>query len=67
MALYDGGDAQLIERAAARLWRLPEAARADLGVHLRAALEEKPLALPRPRDDRLIEQARRKLGGGART
>jgi hypothetical protein len=30
------------------------------------ALAERPLALPRPRDDALIEQARRKLGAAGR-
>jgi hypothetical protein len=36
-------------------------------LHLRVALAERPLALPRLRDDALIEQARRKLGTGTRT
>jgi hypothetical protein len=66
LALYEAGDAKRIEQAAAQAWRLPEAARADLAGHLRVALSERPLALPRPRDDALVEQARRKLGGGTR-
>ena len=65
IGLYGAPDAQRLEQAALRAWRLPEAARADLSSHLRAALAERPRALPRPRDDQLIEQARRKLGGGA--
>ena len=67
LALYQGGDAGSLEQAASRLWRLPGSARADLASHLRAALAERPLALPRPRDDALVEQARRKLGTGTRT
>jgi hypothetical protein len=35
-----------------------------LDTHLRAALAERPLVLPRPRNDALIEHARRK---GAKT
>ena len=45
---------------------LAGAARADLAAHLRVALAERPLALPRPRDEALIEQSRRKLGTEAR-
>jgi len=53
-------DASAIGRAAAALWALPDAARAELDIHLRAALAERPIALPRSRDDALIERARRK-------
>ena len=67
LSLYQGGDAASLEQAATRLWRLPGSARADLAAHLRVALSERPLALPRPRDDALVEQARRKLGTGTRT
>jgi len=67
VALHDALDVKPIEQAALRVWRLPEAARADLSTHLRVALAERPLALPRLRDDALIEQARRKLGAGTRT
>jgi len=63
LSLYDAPDARNLEQATLRLWRLPDAARADLASHLRVALAERPLALPRPRDDALVEQARRKLGG----
>jgi type VI secretion system protein ImpL len=52
-------DAQTIERASAALWSLSESERGDLGTHLRAALAERPLELPRPRDAALIEKARR--------
>ena len=67
LALHDAGSLKNLEQAALRVWRLPESARADLASHLRVALAERPLALPRPRDDALIEQARRKLGAGVRT
>jgi type VI secretion system protein ImpL len=66
LALHETGDAKSVERAALRVWRLPQAAREGLPSHLRAALAERPLALP-PRDAALVEQARRRLGGGART
>ena len=66
LALHEAGDAKRIETAALRAWRLPEAARADFAAHLQTALAERPLALPRPRDDTLVEQARRKLGSGTR-
>ena len=56
-------DSARIERAALAAWPLPEAARADLVLHLRAALAERPLVLPAPRDDELVEQVRRKLAG----
>jgi type VI secretion system protein ImpL len=64
VALHGSAEARLLEQGAQRVWRLPESARADLASHLRVALTERPLALPRPRDDALIEQARRKLGTG---
>jgi type VI secretion system protein ImpL len=62
VALHETADAKRIEQAALRIWRLPDALRPDLSAHLRAALADRPLALPRPRDDVLIDQARRKLG-----
>jgi type VI secretion system protein ImpL len=67
MGLHEAADVKRIEQATLRMWRLPEATRADLAAHLRVALAERPLALPRLRDDALIEQARRKLGAGTRT
>jgi len=66
IALHGTAEAGLLEQAGLHVWRLPESARPDLVLHLRVALTERPLALPRPRDDALIEQARRKLGTGAR-
>jgi type VI protein secretion system component VasK len=66
IGLHGAPDAPRLEQAALRAWRLPEGARADLSSHLRAAIADRPLALPRPRDDALIEQARRRLGAGAR-
>ena len=56
-------DSARIERAALAAWPLPEAARNDLVLHLRTALAERPLVLPEPRDDELVEQVRRKLAG----
>ncbi|MGQ0546837.1 MAG: type VI secretion system membrane subunit TssM [Betaproteobacteria bacterium] len=64
VALHGDGDSRLVEEGALSLWQVPDQA-ALLG-HLRAALAERPLLLPRARNDALIEQARRKLGG-ART
>jgi len=66
MGLYGTPDPKYLEQATLRLWRLPEAARADLAAHLRVALADQPLALPRPRDEALIEQSRRKLGTGGK-
>jgi len=66
LGLYGTPDAKHLEQATLRLWRLPESARTDLASHLRVALADQPLALPRPRDDALIEQARRKLGAGGK-
>jgi type VI secretion system protein ImpL len=62
VSLHDeaGRDAGIIEKAAVRVWKLPESVSARLGVHLREALAERPLPLPRARDDALIEQARHK-------
>ena len=59
-----GSDFHAVEQGALELWRLPEESHAGLRAHLRAALAEEPLALPRPRNDELIERARRR-GGGA--
>jgi type VI secretion system protein ImpL len=67
LALHDAGDAKRIEQAALRLWQLPEATRPDLAGHLRAALAERPIALPKGRDEALIEQTRRKLSARTRT
>jgi type VI secretion system protein ImpL len=55
-ALYDESsrDASAIEKAALQVWKLPDAAKADLGVHLREALAERPLVLPRPKDESLV-------------
>ena len=66
VGLYGTPDPKHLEQATLRLWRLPEPARADLAAHLRVALGDQPLALPRPRDEALIEQSRRKLGAGGK-
>ncbi len=65
VALHEGAgaDSGAIERGALKVWRLPDQAQAELLAHLRLALAERPLPLPRGRDEALIEQARRKLGG----
>jgi type VI protein secretion system component VasK len=63
VSLYDNPAQALLEKSAQSLWRLPDAARADLAAHLKAALAERPLALPRTRDDALVEQARRRIEG----
>lgn len=64
IALHDASrsDIRAIEQGALHIWPLPDAVRAELLGHLRLALAERPLSLPRTRDDALIEQARRKLG-----
>jgi len=66
LALHRSAEPAKVEEAALRVWQLPESARADLAAHVRAALAEQPLSLPGRRDDALVEQARRKLGTGAR-
>ncbi len=55
-ALYDDAkrDAQAIEKAAQQVWKLPDSAKADLSGHLREALADRPLTLPRPRDETLV-------------
>jgi type VI protein secretion system component VasK len=59
-------DERLLAAVLTQVWNLPPAARGTLPVHLHAALEDRPLALPHSRDDELVEAARRKLGTGAR-
>jgi type VI secretion system protein ImpL len=55
-------DAITIAKGALAVWPLADAVRAELQVHLREALAERPLELPRARDEALIEQARRRAG-----
>ena len=63
VALYeDAGDARAVEEGALAVWRLPDAARDQLRAHLREALADRPLSLPRARNDALIDEARRRLG-----
>ena len=70
LSLYDADrpDAatQPLQAELMRIWKLPEASRTDLRDHLHDALEERPLALPRGRDDALVRAARRVLGPGGR-
>ena len=47
-------DASVIEKAALHVWQLPPSLQADVAAHVREALAERPLTLPRPRDDALI-------------
>ena len=66
LALHRADDVAKVEQAALRVWQVPAAARTDLAAHLHAALAERPPGLPRPRDDALVDQVRRKLGMGTR-
>ena len=67
ISLHDDArrDAPTVAKGALAVWSLSDAARAELQVHLREALAERPLVLPRARDDALIEQARRRAGSSA--
>lgn len=58
-ALYaeSNRDAVAIESAAQRVWRLPEPLNRNLSVHLREALAERALTLPRPRDASLVRKS----------
>ncbi len=67
LSLYtEKPNAVALEAALLRAWRLPDNLRPELALHLRAALDERPLILPRARDDQLVEGARHKLGPEAR-
>jgi len=67
ISLYDDAkrDAPTVTKGALAVWTLSDVARAQLREHLHEALTERPLALPRPRDEVLIEQARRRAGSRA--
>jgi type VI secretion system protein ImpL len=56
IGLYDDAsrDPAVIEKAAIQVWQLPASAQPELAAHLREALAERPLTLPRPRDDNLV-------------
>jgi type VI secretion system protein ImpL len=58
-SLYAGRkiDPKLVEGAALRAWRLPEADSAALLTHLRAGLEEDPLEMRHPQDEAIIRDA----------
>jgi type VI secretion system protein ImpL len=64
ISLHDDArrDATTLAKGALVVWAIPDELRAELQAHLREALAERPLALPRPRDDALIDQARRRIG-----
>ena len=68
LSLYADGrrDPAPIQAALLSIWKLPEELRAVLGLDLGAALEERPLVLPHPRDEALIHAVQRRLGPGAR-
>ncbi|HWI36008.1 MAG TPA: type VI secretion system membrane subunit TssM [Burkholderiales bacterium] len=61
VGLYDESrrDPAILEKAALQVWQLPPSAQPALAAHLRAALAERPLALPRPRDDLLVAKSRK--------
>ena len=67
VSLHDDArrDPATIEKAAMQVWKLPESAKAQLGTHLRAVLADRVFALPRGRDDALIDQARRRVAGSS--
>ena len=56
-ALYDDArrDPAVIEKAAMQVWQLPPSAQPGLAAHLREALADRPLTLPRPRDESLLK------------
>jgi type VI secretion system protein ImpL len=66
VSLHDEGkrDPVIIGKAAAQVWKVPAGAAAQLEVHLREALGVRAVSLPRPRDETLIEDARRRIAGG---
>jgi hypothetical protein len=59
VALYDDAnrDAAAIEKAAQQVWKLPDTLKGDLSTHLREALSERPLTLPRPKDESLVKKS----------
>ena len=67
LSLYAEGrrDTTPIQAVLVQMWKLPEDLRPDLGRHLRAALEARPLVLLQPPDEGLIQAVRRRLGPGA--
>jgi len=58
-ALYDDAnrDVAAIEKAAQQVWKLPDTLKGDLSTHLREALSERPLTLPRPKDESLVRKS----------
>ncbi len=62
-SLYAGRktDAKLVEAAALRSWRLPDADSAALLAHLRAGLEQGAPEMRHPQDEAIIRDARQKL------
>jgi type VI secretion system protein ImpL len=69
MSLYDGpkADPKVIEAAARRIWRLPDAEGAALMAHLRAGLESGAPEMRHPRDEAIIREARQKLAAPRKT
>ena len=59
VALYDDAnrDVAAIEKAARQVWRLPDSLNGDLSAHLREALAERPLTLPRPQYQLLVKKS----------
>ena len=58
--LYDDArrDPAAIAKAAMQVWQLPGSMQSDVAAHVREALAERPLTLPRPRDETLLKAAK---------
>ena len=56
VALYSDGspDVDAVAKAAQQVWKLPDSLKGDLSAHLREAFRERPLTLPRPKDESLV-------------
>jgi type VI secretion system protein ImpL len=69
LSLYEGpkADPKLIETAARRVWRLPDAEGAALLAHLRAGLEGGAPEMRHPLDEAIIKEARQKQAAPRKT
>jgi len=67
--LYAGGkpDPKLLQAAAHRGWKLPDADSAALLGHLRAGMEESAPEMRHPQDEAIIREARQKLAAAKTT
>jgi len=68
-SLYAGGkpDPKLLQAAAQRGWKLPDADSAALLGHLRAGMEESAPEMRHPQDEAIIREARQKLAAAKTT